>query len=521
MTPTDDRARDASAPRDELRELAAAQCDGTATPEQRDRLQQLLDADPQAVRFYVEYLDLHAELQWQHRGEEAHRADSEDRETAEPQPSTPSLGFLGGTIRRSAGFFSQPTPISISVAAVVVGVLLSAMALMVMPIYRHLAGPADPTEAPTPAVVAQLENVHRAIWAEGQIVTRPGAHLLAGHRIELAEGFVELRYRNGTRVTLSGPCRYVVSRTDAGHLELGELVATVPRQAVGFQVTTEAADFTDLGTQFGVRVSERGQVEAHVVSGHIRAEPKVGDHPEQYELVAGQSLRYDGTWRLVVTAEHDQQRLKSLLRAAETRQIVGVSIHNVSSELTHNQFDRRAIHLLDGSGLSRGAHVQVPDRAVPGGPARGTMWLSNGTFAAPHDPLPAEITFDLGQPHELTGIHVWNYNEQFRRLTSRGAKRVEVLVSPSLNAEDFVRVETASGEFTFPQADGTPTYRGFALPLDEAANPEVLDQVRLVRLVILSTHGENPEEDDANLAGLSEVRFFGRSTDTEPPHPPE
>jgi len=48
----------------ELQALCEAAIEGRLTPEQRQRLEQLVFADPQARRFYVEYLHQHACLQW-------------------------------------------------------------------------------------------------------------------------------------------------------------------------------------------------------------------------------------------------------------------------------------------------------------------------------------------------------------------------------------------------------------------------------------------------------------------------
>ncbi len=52
----------------ELWDLAAVACEGTITVDQRDRLEVLLDESDARRRFYVAYLDLHAQLRWQARG---------------------------------------------------------------------------------------------------------------------------------------------------------------------------------------------------------------------------------------------------------------------------------------------------------------------------------------------------------------------------------------------------------------------------------------------------------------------
>lgn len=196
----------------------------------------------------------------------------------------------------------------------------------------------------------------------------------------------------------------------------------------------------------------------------------------------------------------------------EDGSIKGVTIHDVSSELTGG-FDRRAAHLIDGSGLSSVGHSPFPDMNVPGGSNPGTMWLTGGTLREPHDRLPAHVTFDLGASYKLTGIHIWNYNEQLRSLHSRSAREVEISISRSLDSHEWIKLRTDSGNFEFPQADGTATEPGFPVRLEDAANAGALGEVRLVRFTILSTHGPNPQNEDPDLAGLSEVRFFGQTAE--------
>jgi hypothetical protein len=48
---------------DELRDLAFAICDGTATDQQLDRTDELLAGDPRAPLLYLQCLDLHFEME--------------------------------------------------------------------------------------------------------------------------------------------------------------------------------------------------------------------------------------------------------------------------------------------------------------------------------------------------------------------------------------------------------------------------------------------------------------------------
>lgn len=163
--------------------------------------------------------------------------------------------------------------------------------------------------------------------------------------------------------------------------------------------------------------------------------------------------------------------------------VTGATVTEISSE----QPLRGGANVTNGAGLasSTGNHGIVADNA---------MWLTSGTAISPNDPLPAEITFDLGSAQSLTGVRVWNYNEFSTDLTNRGAKDVEIFTSPDATGETF----TSAGTFVFDRATGSTldvgTRYGFA---------STLTGVRRVRLSVATNWG-----DAAGMVGLSEVRFL-------------
>ena len=163
-------------------------------------------------------------------------------------------------------------------------------------------------------------------------------------------------------------------------------------------------------------------------------------------------------------------------------EVSGVSVSAFSSQLISGTFLRHAVNCVNGTGLSNGQHGTAPD---------GTMWLSNGTFNGGTDPLPAELTFDLGGVVDLTGFQVWNYNEAANGLMTRGANQVVVQTSPTAGGA-FTTVATLN----FRKALGVTSEPGERFDLN-ASN------VRQVKFVINTNHGG-----DNNFAGLSEVKFF-------------
>ena len=167
--------------------------------------------------------------------------------------------------------------------------------------------------------------------------------------------------------------------------------------------------------------------------------------------------------------------------AIET-EATGVTIAGASTQFTN----RAAVNTVNGSGIVGQTH---------GTTANGTMWQSNGS---PTDPLPADITFDLGTVVNLTSFHVWNYNEAGTNI-ARGANSVQVQTATNV-AGPFTTVATVS----FIKASGLATEPGQHFEMNAAG-------IRYVRFNITTNQG-----DGSQYVGLSEVKFYKEGV---PPSP--
>ncbi len=175
--------------------------------------------------------------------------------------------------------------------------------------------------------------------------------------------------------------------------------------------------------------------------------------------------------------------------------VTPTTVTDVSSQ-TANQ---TAVNTINSSGLdSYGDHTST---------AANLMWL---TTAAPSIGSPAQITYDLGGNQTIQALRVWNYNELLNPTatvtdnTNRGAKNVEILVSPDASGETF----TTAGNYVFPQAYGITNEIGTRVPFTAAQN-----NVRRVRLKMTTTWGAT------DFVGLSEIRFLRPFSGTPPPVP--
>ena len=114
---------------------------------------------------------------------------------------------------------------------------------------------------------AEVAHVIGAYRADG--VTYKTGETVEPGILSLSRGLLRLDFSNGARVTVQGPAELEVFDQGRVLLHKGLVTATIPESAVGFVVDTVAAHVVDLGTSFGVSVSENGQTEVCVFDGEV------------------------------------------------------------------------------------------------------------------------------------------------------------------------------------------------------------------------------------------------------------
>jgi hypothetical protein len=189
--------------------------------------------------------------------------------------------------------------------------------------------------------------------------------------------------------------------------------------------------------------------------------------------------------------------------AAQTAPVSSGTIAPVAASASGSEASTPAM-VIDGSGLREdparpGVFVHVSNRWLDGG----CMWTSKG------EPVGKEgkcwLRVDLGRVAQVTGLHVWNYNE------AGGWNRRSIRSFDLLASEDDSRW-TPAGSHELRCASGGDDEPGEAVTL---AKPVA---ARYLKLAITAHHGRD------NLAGLAELRV--RVSDPKPgdrvlaPRPP-
>ena len=124
----------------------------------------------------------------------------------------------------------------------------------------------------SPATLAKLSHV----GDDGSILSTD--EVTGGYRHKLADGLLKLDFTNGAVVAIEGPAEFEIVSGMVMKLDSGKLNAWCPDTAHGFQVLTQKAKVTDLGTSFGINAAADGSANFVVLDGQIEVSDGGGTH---------------------------------------------------------------------------------------------------------------------------------------------------------------------------------------------------------------------------------------------------
>jgi hypothetical protein len=274
----------------ELRPLLDALCEESLSPEQAHRLEELVLTYPEAEAYYVQYINLYADLVGNFGVVPAPTERSLHQRVEEgPLPAQSPQVVPAKTGQSPPRRFRLLLWGAVGASAIAAGLLL-ALALWHRP--PHISAPPDRVPEAFDHTVAVLLRAPGAEWEETGLPTRAGAALPPGW-LRLKSGLAHIEFYSGAMVILEGPAELqLISRMEA-YCARGKLRATVPSQAQGFTIGTPKLGVVDRGTEFGLRVGRNGQTEVHVFQGKVELKGPGQADPGK-ALMTGQGLRVDG-----------------------------------------------------------------------------------------------------------------------------------------------------------------------------------------------------------------------------------
>lgn len=247
----------------QLTEWLHALEEGSLDEAQRGALESLLAQSKAARRFYVQRMSLGASL--------CKLADeAQGAESAEPGKIV-TFPAKEGARRR------WPISAKLALAAsVAMGGFIAVMGWI-------QSRPASETNDAGCAVLVDAAGVQ---WAEGSRAWQVGMAVPAG-KLALQSGLVRLEFYSGASVTVEGRSELEIVSVHEAKCRYGQMRVHVPPHARGFRLTTPDAKVVDLGTEFGLKVSDAGQAEVHVFDGEVEVYPNAGNDKLSVKQGAG------------------------------------------------------------------------------------------------------------------------------------------------------------------------------------------------------------------------------------------
>lgn len=324
-------------PIDDFRGLLRRLAQGPLSPDELKRFNDCLTADAEAQELFVDHAMLDVCLEMlktteseraadaQLTGEWTNATDSEHSTPPNPLRVPPS-GFLGSAAHGAVDFFSQVGPLSYLIATLIMFLGMAVAWNWKLADNAQLAydSPSQQRAAAglSDVFVGRITGAIDCRWVDPNTAAVSGGAVPLRRKYALLDGLVEITYDSGARVILQGPCTYEVESSTGGFLHRGKLVARVEKKVESrassvegtnqqspnpqsqipnlslstldsqlFAVRTPTATVTDLGTEFGVEVSENGATATHVFQGTVEVQPTVGDNKSAVRLSADESVR--------------------------------------------------------------------------------------------------------------------------------------------------------------------------------------------------------------------------------------
>jgi hypothetical protein len=231
------------------------------------------------------------------------------REGAAPAPASPSAGDLDASllqqVRRQPLRFVHVGWRWAAFGAMAAALLVAGTALVPLLFPPPPVPETTTTARPEPLgpPLAVLLRAGDAVWdtAAGPAL---GSALSAGP-LKLLTGQASLMFTNGVILHLEGPAELDLLTADRILCRAGRLRLRVPPGAEGFCIETPGGAVTDLGTELGVSVDNRGETRVAVFEGEAEASLQIpGQDGVRTELLGAQkSVRLIPTTGEIVASD--------------------------------------------------------------------------------------------------------------------------------------------------------------------------------------------------------------------------
>ena len=177
------------------------------TDSQHEQLATILRKDQQSRDRYLGYMRLHALLEIRHSPPAGLPVDwmSQDA-TASQDDTTPMVGLLAGYAQQAAGFLSLATPLSLTIAALVMVGTLATMSLVYFG-HEPIAGRDTESQRQSRPLVGRVAVARNCVASNDSVARETGDLLYVGDVLSLERGLLQITTNAGAKVLLQAPVR--------------------------------------------------------------------------------------------------------------------------------------------------------------------------------------------------------------------------------------------------------------------------------------------------------------------------
>ena len=266
----------------EFYQLVVLSLDGAATAKQYATMMRKIEEDDQAACFYAELLSIYANLACPNLAEPVLDrliyGPTDPRHTHDSAVDTSIWNALLDMERTAPSVETEkpaatPSPAPKTLAPASSGKkhrfwmytsLAASAALIVLLVYARVSHWLVPRE------VATLTSGIKAQWDGAGDTIDLGQRLSTKTPLRLNKGFAELVFDEGAKVVVEAPAAFELRGEDRMMVQSGRVTISVSEAAQGFRVDTPTSRVTDLGTEFGVQVSNQGDTVVQMYQGRAR-----------------------------------------------------------------------------------------------------------------------------------------------------------------------------------------------------------------------------------------------------------
>jgi hypothetical protein len=274
---------------DRIHRMAIRQLEGILSDPEREELIALLHENKAARTIYLQHMQDTVSLRWLYSGHY-------DRRVAL------TLANDGADSMRRL----RRRRLTWGVLAVAAGIACVAAIPFVRRDNQGVAGSTAIAAAPAKrsAAIATVRAVSDVQWANGAAPAGYLSGVKIGQEFDFLQGTVELLFHTGAEVKVFGPAKFKVSSGKSILCWRGRVTTVVGHDGKGFTIDTPKARIIDLGTEFGVDISAKGDTQVVVFQGSVdltkqdgAADSTASINPEKWTrtLEQGDALLLDDT----------------------------------------------------------------------------------------------------------------------------------------------------------------------------------------------------------------------------------